>query len=88
MKIRWLGVLTLILATLLAAAGQPQTTCPVMKGNAVDKTSPYVDVNGYRIYVCCGACLKAVKADPDKYIAAMQAEGVELEKTPEARKDE
>ena len=87
MKMRWLGVLTLILATLQAAAGQPQTTCPVMKGNPVNKAL-YVDANGYRIYVCCGACLKSVLADPDKYIAQLQAEGVELEKTPEAQKPE
>jgi hypothetical protein len=42
----------------------------------------YVDAEGYRIYVCCGACVKAVKADPAKYIEQMKAEGVELEKTP------
>ena len=73
----------LVIATMVFAQGVPQTTCPVMKGNPVDKSSPYVDVNGYRIYVCCGACAKTVKADPDKYIAEMQTEGIELEKTPD-----
>ena len=88
MKNVLVAFLVFSLAVLTVAAGQPQTTCPVMKGNPVDKSSPYVDVNGYRIYVCCGACVRAVQADPDKYIAEMQAEGVELAKTPEAQKAE
>ena len=70
-------------ASLALAAGQPQTTCPVMKGSPVNK-SLYVDANGYRIYVCCGMCQKTVQADPAKYIAQLQAEGVELEKAPVA----
>ena len=80
---------TLVILALLAsaamvfAAGVPQTTCPVMKGSPVNK-SLYVDADGYRIYVCCGGCVRAVQADPAKYIAQLQAEGVELEKAPEA----
>ncbi len=74
-------------ASLVLAAGKPQTTCPVMKGSPVSE-SRYVDAEGYRIYVCCGACVGAVKADPAKYIAQLQAEGVELEKAPEAPKAE
>ena len=83
----------LMIAALLAsvslalAAGKPQTTCPVMKGSPVSK-SLYVDAEGYRIYVCCGACVGAVKADPAKYIAQMQAEGIELAKTPVAAEGE
>lgn len=77
----------LLVATLAFAEGKPQTTCPVMKGSPVNK-SLYVDAEGYRIYVCCGGCLGAVKADPAKYIAQLKAEGVELEKTPEAPKAE
>ena len=79
----------LMIAALLAsvslalAEGKPQTTCPVMKGSPVNK-SLYVDADGYRIYVCCNGCLAAVKAAPDKYIAQLQAEGVELEKAPVA----
>ena len=65
------------------AEGKPQTTCPVMKGSPVDP-SLHVDVEGCRIYVCCGGCVGAVKADPAKYIEQMKAEGVELEKAPEA----
>jgi membrane fusion protein, copper/silver efflux system len=59
-----------------------------MKGAPVSASSRYVDAEGYRIYVCCGSCVKAVQADPAKYIAQMKAEGIELEKTPEAPKAE
>ena len=69
-------------ATFAFAQGKPQTTCPVMKGSPVTSSSPHVDADGYRIYVCCGGCLKTVQADPAKYIAQLQAEGVELEKAP------
>ena len=75
----------LILTTLLiiAAAGSfaeetKQTTCPVM-GGKINKEL-FVDTNGYRIYVCCKGCIAAVKADPEKYIKKMKAEGIELEK--------
>lgn len=80
-------VVLLVTASLVFAEGQPQATCPVMKGSPVNK-SLYVDADGYRIYVCCGMCQKAVKADPAKYIAQLQADGVELEKAPEAPKVE
>ncbi|MGD9781212.1 MAG: hypothetical protein AB7V14_03565 [Kiritimatiellia bacterium] len=75
-------------ATLVFAEGKPQTTCPVMKGSPVSTNSRYVDAEGYRIYVCCGGCVGAVKADPAKYVAQLKAEGVELEKAPEAPKAE
>lgn len=84
---------TLMIAALLASAalvfaeGKPQTTCPVMKGSPVNK-SLHVDAEGYRIYVCCGGCVGAVKANPAKYVAELKAEGVELEKAPEAPKEE
>ena len=83
----------LMIAALLAsvslalAEGKPQTTCPVMKGSPVSK-SLYVDAEGYRIYVCCGGCVREVQANPAKYVAELQAEGVELEKAPEAPKAE
>ena len=84
---------TLMIAALLAsvslafAEGKPQTTCPVMKGSPVNK-SLYVDADGYRIYVCCGGCVGAVKANPAKYVAELKAEGVDLAKAPEAPKEE
>lgn len=74
-------------AAVALAAGQPQATCPVMKGSPVNPAL-YVDAAGYRIYVCCKGCQAAVKADPAKYVAQLQADGVELEKTPAAPKAE
>ena len=79
MKKSMLVAIVMIAASAVFAG--PQTTCPVMNGSPVS-SKLYVDADGYRIYVCCGACLKAVKADPTKFIAKMKAEGVELEKTP------
>lgn len=64
-----------------ASAGKAQTTCPVM-GSKVDTSSLYVDVEGKRIYVCCQACIQAVKDDPAKYIAKLEAEGVKLAEAP------
>ena len=85
---KYLMIAALLASVSLALAeGKPQTTCPVMKGSPVSK-SLYVDAEDYRIYVCCGGCVGAVKADPAKYIAQMKAEGVELEKAPEAPKAE
>ncbi len=67
-------------ATVAFAEGKAQTTCPVMGGAVNPKL--YVDADGYRIYVCCGGCISAVKADPAKYIAKMKADGVEPQKAP------
>ena len=74
-------MLILVAAAFVYAEGKPQTTCPVMAGQAVNPKL-YVDADGYRIYVCCGGCVKEVKADPAKYIAKLKAEGVEIAKTP------
>ena len=83
MKKHLLIAALMVSAALAFAEGKPQTSCPVMKGNPVNK-SLYVDAEGYRIYVCCGGCIASVKADPAKYVEQMKAEGVELEKAPEA----
>jgi len=74
--------LMLIASAIVYADGKPQTTCPVMEGKVVN-SKLYVDVDGCRIYVCCGGCVAAVKADPAKYIAKMKADGVEIAKTPQ-----
>jgi len=55
-----------------------QTTCPVM-GGKINKAQ-YADVNGKRIYVCCPGCIGKIKADPDKYIKQLEAEGITLDK--------
>jgi hypothetical protein len=68
-----------------AAAIKPQTTCPIMKGSEIDKRL-FVDYQGKRIYVCCRSCVRILKADPAKYVALMEAEGITLDKTPDAKK--
>jgi YHS domain-containing protein len=57
-----------------------QTVCPVM-GGAINKAQ-YADVKGKRIYVCCPGCIDKIKADPDKYIKQLEAEGITLDSTP------
>jgi len=51
-----------------------QSTCPVMGGEVTDK-SPYVDVKGYRVYVCCAGCISKIKAEPDKYLEKITEKG-------------
>lgn len=80
MKKGFIAVLLLTAAGFVFAEGKAQTTCPVM-GGKINKTQ-YADVKGHRIYVCCPGCIGKIKADPDKYIEKMKAEGVEPAKTP------
>jgi len=61
---------------------KPQTTCPVM-GGKINKEL-YVDHDGKRIYLCCGGCVGKVKADPEKYIKQLEAQGIQLEKVESA----
>jgi hypothetical protein len=66
-------------------AAKAQTTCPVMKGNPVDRNL-FVDAEGKRIYVCCAGCIAKIQKDPKKYIQAMESEGIVLEKAPAKEK--
>ena len=68
------------------APKKKQTHCPVMTGNTIN-TNLYVDAKGYRIYVCCAGCIGKIKADPEKYIKQMEAEGIVLEKAPAPKED-
>ena len=86
MKKSIITILLLTAASLAFAEGKAQTTCPVM-GGKIDKAQ-YADVDGVRVYVCCPGCVAKVKADPEKYIAKLKAEGVELEKAPVAKHSE
>ncbi len=52
-----------------------QTKCPVM-GGKIDKNK-FVDVKGYRVYVCCPGCIAAIEKDPDKYLAKIRENGEE-----------
>ena len=56
----------------------PQTLCPVAN-KKIDKNA-FVDVNGKRIYLCCQGCDKKVMAEPAKYIAILEKEGITLKK--------
>jgi membrane fusion protein, copper/silver efflux system len=53
-----------------------QTECPVM-GGAIN-TDSFVDVDGYRIYVCCPGCDTQIEDDPQKYISEMKQAGIQL----------
>ncbi len=59
---------------------EKQTVCPVL-GQPVDK-SVYTDYKGKRVYFCCSMCVSEFKKHPDEMIKKMEAEGIELEKTP------
>ena len=83
-----LATMAAMAAMAAAVQAAPQTTCPVMKGVPVDEHSQYVDAEGYRIYVCCGACAADVAADSAKYVAELQAAGVELARAPGEEKAE
>lgn len=59
-----------------------QTMCPVM-GGVVNKQF-FADYQGKRVYFCCNACPAMFKKDPAKYIKKLEAEGITLDKTPQA----
>ena len=91
-----LGVLALSLTLLLSCSdsqepqtedpvdsARAQTVCPVM-GGKINKEL-YIDVKGYRVYVCCEGCTDKIKADPDTYLAKIKANGETPEKAPAAK---
>lgn len=69
------------------ALEKAQTTCPVMKGNKINKKF-LVDVEGKRIYVCCPGCFDPIKKEPAKYIKMLEDEGVVLPSAPVEKKPE
>ena len=58
--------------TAAPAAAIAQKTCPVMGGPIDPKM--FTEHEGRRIYFCCAACIEKFKADPEKYIAKVDAE--------------
>jgi YHS domain-containing protein len=54
-----------------------QSLCPIM-GEEIDSTV-YADVQGQRVYFCCGGCIGKFKASADKYFKQAAAEGVQFE---------
>lgn len=69
--------------TMTASAGKAQTTCPIMKGNPINR-SIYVDHEGKRVYFCCAGCPETFKKDPEKYMEEFREQGIELEDAPPA----
>ena len=54
-----------------------QTRCPVM-GGKID-SAQYTDIQGQRVYHCCGGCSAKLIANPDKYFQKAASEGVLFE---------
>ena len=63
-----------------SAQGTPQTVCPVM-GGKINKEL-YVDVEGKRIYVCCGGCIDPIKKDGAKFVKKLEDQGITLAQAP------
>lgn len=57
----------------------PQTTCPVMEGKRINPRL-YVDYQGLRVYVCCNACVRAARKNPEKYLRKLRDQGIAIEK--------
>jgi len=49
-------------------------TCPVMGGKIRADTPYSVEYKGQKIGFCCPACVKAFKANPEKYMKKIEAE--------------
>lgn len=55
-----------------------QKLCPVMDEPLDSMGGPFqVDADGKAIYICCPGCAKKIVAEPQKYLAALQAQGVQ-----------
>ena len=63
-----------------ASTCKPQTLCPVM-GGKVDKAI-FTDIDGCRVYFCCGECVETFKKDPAKYLKVIKDNGETPEKVP------
>jgi hypothetical protein len=62
-----------------ATVSARQNLCPVMKGRQVNRNL-FIDHEGYRIYLCCGPCVKYGKRNPGKVLSMMKEQGILLEK--------
>lgn len=66
----------------LSAADAPfvaaQKRCPVMDEPLDAMGGPYkVDADGKAIYICCPGCAKKIAAEPQKYLAVLESQGVQ-----------
>ncbi len=53
-----------------AAKTVEQTTCPIMKGNPINK-SVFTVYQGKKVYFCCPGCDTAFNKNPEKYVKAL-----------------
>ena len=65
-------------------SAESQTLCPVM-GGKINK-DVYADYEGKRVYFCCKSCIDVFNKDPEKYIAALESQGVTLNKVSDLQK--
>ena len=83
--IRLLCLLFLLaLVSLGCEKPDPQARCPVMHNRKIEKKF-FVDYQGKRIYLCCDACVKICRRDPQKYFQLQQEWGVVHEDAPAPR---
>ena len=59
--------------TIQTNLAKAQGTCPVM-GKKVDSSMESATVNGRKIFVCCPPCIAKINADPNTYIAKLDAQ--------------
>jgi len=68
-------------ATIQSNLAKAQGVCPVME-QAVDASMKSVVVNGRKIFVCCPPCIEKIQADPETYIAKLDAQIANSAKDP------
>jgi hypothetical protein len=78
-----LQLILILLAGFRASAETlPQTTCPV--DTEPIRAELYADLNGYRLFACSTNCLKQIKLNGRVMYLRLHAEGVTVEKSPNA----
>jgi uncharacterized membrane protein/YHS domain-containing protein len=68
-----IAVLFTLLATPAFADEPTNKFCPVMEGEPVD-AEIFVDYKGRRVWFCCDSCVEDFNADPEKYLARLDAD--------------
>jgi len=80
---KFLEIITFTLLVFTAGillAGKAQSKCPVT-GEEINK-QVFVVHQGQRVYFCCPGCIDKFKTAPASYLAKLEKDSVELEKTP------
>jgi len=55
--------------------------CPVMPDKTILRKY-FVDYDGKRVYLCCEACVRLFKKQPERYMKKVQQLGIVLENVP------